>query len=376
MTTSMSAEELLRAVVKLKPVDRVPICPMVDFFAARFTSTTMAQFVNDSDACEKALLECFERLGGWDFTFNAVVRDPLAFSLLEMTRMRLPGKDLPDDAVWQFDEQPILTVEDYDSIVDKGFSSFLFSDYMPRILPGTSPSDALENLARGTARMTEAVARWQTRGVPTLRVAGTTTPFEAFSKGRSLAEFGSDLYQEPERLEAAMAVAVTEMTAAAISTARASGVPGVFLAGSRGSGQFLSPRHFERFYLPYLEQMVNTLVQADLMPILHFDQDWTRNLEYFKAFPKGSCILQLDSFTDIRKAKDVLGNHMCIMGDVPPTLLTLGTPVEVEHYTRRLLEDVGGTTGFILSSGCSIPVDAKPDNVRAFIDVGKSFTRG
>ncbi len=373
MTAMMSAEERLRAVVRLEPVDRVPICPMVDFFAARFTGTTMARFVNDPDACENALVECFERLGGWDFTFNAVVRDPFAFSLLEMCKMKLPGRDLPDDEIWQFDEMPLLTVEDYDLIVEKGFYSFLFSDYVPRILPDMPPSEVPIRLARGTARIKEAVARWKARGVPTMRVAGTTTPFEAFSKGRSLAEFGSDLYQEAERLEAAMAVAVAEMAASAVAAARESGVPGVFLAGSRGSGTFLSPKRFERFYLPYLQQMVSALIQADLVPILHFDQDWTRNLEYFKAFPKGSCILQLDGFTDVRRAKEALGNHMCIMGDVPPTLLSLGTPGEVEDYTRQLIEDVGKDGGFILSSGCSVPVDAKPENVRAFIDVGKSY---
>ncbi len=38
--------------------------------------------------------------------------------------------------------------------------------------------------------------------------------------------------------------------------------------------------------------------------------------------------------TDIRKAKEVLGDHMCIMGDVPPALLSSGTPEQVYEHCR------------------------------------------
>ncbi len=52
-------------------------------------------------------------------------------------------------------------------------------------------------------------------------------------------------------------------------------------------------------------------------------------------------------------------------GDVPATLLKLGEPDEVDEYCRKIILDIGEGGGFILSSGCSIPVDAKPANVAA-----------
>ena len=58
-------------------------------------------------------------------------------------------------------------------------------------------------------------------------------------------------------------------------------------------------------------------VEEGAIPVLHFDADWTRDLERFKEFPKAKCVLSLDGKTDIFKAKEVLGDHMCLMGDVP-----------------------------------------------------------
>ena len=71
--------------------------------------------------------------------------------------------------------------------------------------------------------------------------------------------------------------------------------------------------------------------------------------------------------TDIRKAKEVLGDHMCIMGDVPPALLSSGTPRQVYEHCKALCREVG-PTGYILQSGCDIPVDAPLENVKAMAD--------
>ena len=58
---------------------------------------------------------------------------------------------------------------------------------------------------------------------------------------------------------------------------------------------------------------------------------------------------------------------MCIMGDVPPALLALGTPEEVSAYCKRLIDEIG-PEGFILSSGCDTPIDAQYDNVKAMVE--------
>jgi uroporphyrinogen-III decarboxylase len=72
--------------------------------------------------------------------------------------------------------------------------------------------------------------------------------------------------------------------------------------------------------------------------VLHYDADWDREIERLKELPARKCVLELDGKTDIFRAKKILAGHMCILGDVHPALLTLGTVDEVKAYCKRLLD--------------------------------------
>jgi uroporphyrinogen-III decarboxylase len=119
---------------------------------------------------------------------------------------------------------------------------------------------------------------------------------------------------------------------------------------------------------------VDALVKENITHLLHLAGNWNRNLPYLKKLPQGKCILDLDSTTNIFKAKEILGDHMCIMGDVPSSLLTLGTPKDVETYCKKLIDEVGKGGGFILSSACTVPFDAKFENLKAMINTGKTYS--
>ncbi len=69
--------------------------------------------------------------------------------------------------------------------------------------------------------------------------------------------------------------------------------------------------------------------------------------------------------TNIYKIKEVLGDHMCIKGDVAATMMSLGTPDDVYNYCTKIIRDMG--PGLILSTGCSAPPDAKVENVKAMV---------
>jgi uroporphyrinogen-III decarboxylase len=59
---------------------------------------------------------------------------------------------------------------------------------------------------------------------------------------------------------------------------------------------------------------------------------------------------------------------MCIMGDVPPDMLVLAPPSEVDEYCHRLIEEVGKGGGYVMGAGCEIPPNAKPENVKVMLD--------
>jgi methanogenic corrinoid protein MtbC1 len=130
---------------------------------------------------------------------------------------------------------------------------------------------------------------------------------------------------------------------------------------------------FERFEWPFLQRYVDAFVSEGILPWLHFDTDWGMNLPHLKQLPKGKCVCDLDGTTDIFRAKEILGGHMCISGDVPAALLSLGEPEQVADYCKRLIDEVGEGGGFMLTSGCECPIDVRPENLRAMVETGKHY---
>ena len=193
------------------------------------------------------------------------------------------------------------------------------------------------------------------------------------SLGRTLPKFTLDLHRYPEKVKAALEAMVPDIIQNCIDDTKASGVPWVVISMERGSGSYYNLKIYEKFFFPPLKRMVDAFAAARLITVLHFDTNWTLNLPYMKELPKGKCICELDSTSDIFKAKEILKGHMCIMGDVPASVLSLGTPEQVADYCRKLIDIVGKDGGFILSTGCECPVDAKFENVKAMIDTAKDY---
>ncbi|MDD5713170.1 MAG: uroporphyrinogen decarboxylase family protein, partial [Smithellaceae bacterium] len=183
----------------------------------------------------------------------------------------------------------------------------------------------------------------------------------------------ADTFKRQDAIVSAGRVWAKGMADLAIVSARLCGVPRVFLGMSRASADFLSRRNFETLVLPDLEYTIDRFVKAGITPILHCDTNWTKFFDLFLRFPAQRCILELDGKSDITAAKEILGRHMCIMGDVPAELLALGSRDDVLGYCRRLIETVGKDGGFILSSGCSLPANAKVENVRALYEAAETW---
>jgi uroporphyrinogen-III decarboxylase len=67
--------------------------------------------------------------------------------------------------------------------------------------------------------------------------------------------------------------------------------------------------------------------------------------------------------TDLCKFRQIVGDRMAVMGDIPAHLLSLGTPDNIYNYVRDLIRDIG-PTGLLLTPGCDAPFNAKPEKWR------------
>ncbi len=352
--------ERIAKAVKLEPVDHVPVVLEGVAWNARVTGMTLQAFLSDPLLATQAAVEAFEAVGDADAVNNPTF-DVSSLNFLWMTRVKRPGVELGEDELWQVEESGLMLPEDYDRIVAEGWGPFQAAYLNERIAPGRF--EEFISFVEGSQAV---VDKANAARMPFLSMGVLTTPFEHLCGGRTFTQFVFDLYRMPDKVEAAMQAMMPGLCDAGIAVNKAVGSPGIWIGGWRSASKMLAQPLWDRFVFPYLNAITQQVADAGLIPILHLDSDWTRDLPRLLEMPARTCILSLDSMTDIRKAKEVLGDHMCIMGDVPPAVLSNGTPEDVYAHCRTLVDDVG-PTGYILQSGCDIPVDAPLENVKAMV---------
>jgi hypothetical protein len=350
---------ILKATALEEP-DRIPVVLEYSGFAAYVTGTKMADFLGSPEKNLATMIEAWRRVGGAD-AINYGSFWPYGLCYDFMSKVAVPGIDLPSDEMWQVVETELMTRNDYDRLLKIGWPDY-FDEFMSqRILHGV-PQEYLPP----SRKAPDVKNIWHAEGVPVLSGGDVTTPFELLCGSRSLMEFSRDLMEIPDTVIAAMDAIVSHLAGTAIQRALKGGYPLVWIGGWRTAPCMLSPDMFQRFVWPYFRRLVGEVADAGLIALLHLDSNWTRELERFRELPKGKCIMALDGETDIFMAKKILGNHMCLMGDVPAALLFLESPDVVAAYSTKLIRELG-PRGFILQSGCDIPANAKPENVRAMV---------
>jgi uroporphyrinogen-III decarboxylase len=175
-----------------------------------------------------------------------------------------------------------------------------------------------------------------------------------------------DMYRRPDKLLAAiekLSQQSLELIAAAPKPER---FTTTFIALHRGADGFMSLKQFEKFYWPYLLKLVRALVDAGYTPEIFFEGNYTQRLEYLRQLPKGKVIARFDR-SDMARAKQVLGGHICISGNVPSSLLQTSDVEGVKKYCKWLIDVVGRDGGLIMGPG-SVVDEVKPENLKAMID--------
>ena len=65
------------------------------------------------------------------------------------------------------------------------------------------------------------------------------------------------------------------------------------------------------------------------------------------------------------------------MGNVSPAVaFVAGTPETVREETLKVMNECGSNRNFWISSGCDIPPQTKPENIKAFFDAVEEYYSG
>ena len=364
----MNAIERIEAAISLQPVDRIPVAPLIISFAGRCAGVTQAELFGSFRQWQYSMQATFERVGECDAVFPMWPRDA---AVSQPLRALLPGRDLDDEAQFQLVETEVMTRQDYTTIVERGYTDW-FASYQTRIRPELTDTrlgrikTTLGYIRQGI-RIKCHVSYWQRRDIPAMFYSACYPAFDLFSLARSLVPFCYDLHDCPEAIERACEAATPAIIATAKIPLRITKGKRVCIFPMRSSASFISPRTFARLAWPHLKRMVEAFAQAGIVPVLHCDGNWLPMLPYLRELPRASCVVELDGCTDIFRAKEILSDWLCLKGDVSATLLAQGEPTEVADYCSRLTHYFGEGGGFILSSGCEVPLDAKLENVATLI---------
>ena len=134
----------IQKAIRLEPVDRVPVVFMGVAFAPRYNGMTIAEFCADPEAAFRVNLATVKRLGDIDgVNLAGGGRITALLTSMWLSRLGVPGRDLPENSLWQVFEAEVMTPEDYDAIVQMGWGAF-FGSYLPRVRADMSDADVAE----------------------------------------------------------------------------------------------------------------------------------------------------------------------------------------------------------------------------------------
>jgi hypothetical protein len=154
-------KRILDAVALEKP-DRVPVVLEYAGFAAYVTGTRMAEFLRCPETNLDTMIRAFDMVGDADaINYGSFWPYNLCFSY--MSKIAVPGVDLPEDEMWQVVESELMTRDDYDQILKQGWTEYAEAFLSQRILHDV-PDDYLPPRRKAP----DAQKAWRQKGVPVL----------------------------------------------------------------------------------------------------------------------------------------------------------------------------------------------------------------
>jgi hypothetical protein len=404
-------EKRVSEAIAMKVPDRIPFQLFSGYFSGTYCGVPFSTVYYDYAKWRAANIKTITELEPDVYLIQTSNLSGKALEILRPLQMRWPGFNVPPNLSHQMVELEPMKAEDYEAFLSDP-SDYLMRIYLPRIFESAAPLAKLRPfrsllgpwgmpscLAQFTQpemaemleqfrKAAELQSKWQSQdmnfdatmaelGFPSYTAPGmmAPAPFDTISDFlRGMRGAMLDMYRLPEKLLEACDMICTQtvdMIKALPAPAEGS-VKRVFMALHRGSDGFMSLPQFKKFYWPTLKKVILALIDGGWTPCPFFEGTWDQRLESIRELPRGKVLCHFAQ-TSPEKAKAILGGYLCFMIDVPGFLLKAGTVQEVEDHCRNLIRVCGKDGGFIMTATCLD--EAAPKNVKAMIDVTKSYGR-
>lgn len=396
--------------IELRETDRVPVSFFSTFWAAKYAGMTCEQAMYDYKGLSAAMRSAIYELEPDDFVCaHFMLSLGPTMEMIGYKQLQWPGHaGLNADVSFQYIDREYMRADEYDELLLDP-SGFYLHKYLPRLATAFEPlaglpefssiyytrvvhslavfakpeiRRALETMIKAggemQAMLDEAfsfIDEMKDNGYPLAWAASGHAPFDVIadylrgSKGGML-----DMFRKKDKVLESLDKLAEIIPRNMIKTAAGLAGKIVFIPLHWGLDGFMSPDQFRTFFWPSLRKVLITLIDAGHYPCVLWEGDCSSRLEIIKDVPAGKCVYFFER-TDVFKAKEILGDSVCIRGSVPVSLMITATPDDVRAYCKKLIDVVGKGGGFIMDSGVGVPDEAKPENVRAMFEFTREYSR-
>ena len=329
----MNSLERIAAAVNLAPVDRVPVIAQVFGHAARLVDLPLRRYLTSGADLAAAQLAALERYG-----YDAV------FALMDVC----VETEAAGSVLTFYDEQ-------YPDVAAYALAAV---DDLPNSVPDPRTAGRMPELLQAVALLRREVGN---------RVAVVGCVLGPMTLATQLLGIEKALYlavDDPEGFERVLDFATDLVIRFGIAQVEAGAhLPIVFEPSS--SPAVVPPQFFRELVAPRLTRLFSALKQAGAaFNWLHIAGPVTAILPFYPGL--GVDIANFDYEVDPLAAQKALP-LTCLDGNLKSLAFVTGSPTEIGRQSRELLGLFGTRRGFILSSGCEIPPEARPENVAAMV---------
>ena len=397
------AQRVIHAYNHAEP-DRIPVRLSGGFFPAVFANISGRELVYDAAKQTGAYIKILNEFDA-DLVAAAPPLPGAALETLDFKLYKWPGHGLADHVLsHQYVEGEYMKADEYEDLINDP-TDFWIRTYLPRIFGTLAPlaklarfteiceiptrhlalfgrpdvQDALKSLIKAgdeMVRMADSLcaigSEVVARGFPKFIGGMVKAPLDIIGDTlRGTTAVMMDLFRRPNLLKEAMDRLVPVTIKGAVETADATGCPVIMIPLHKGADGFISEKQFEEFYWPPLRRILMGMIEEGVLPQLFAEGSYNTRLSIVSDLPGKSVSWFFDQ-TDMAEAKQILGNNNCLEGNIPVSILSNGTPDDVDAYCKKLIETCGPGGGFILSPGASAE-NAKTENLKAMIAAAKKY---
>jgi hypothetical protein len=394
--------------IALRTPDRMPVSLIGGFWFARYGGVSCRDLMYDHELAnalgERAMLEFDPDIGGGPGP--SVSWGPL-LEKVDFRQLEWPGHGAPENSSYQYLDREYMRAAEYDDFIFDP-TGYLFETYLPRVagafdglqpLGGIAGSSYLGVAAASYVfqlpQVTAALEKLDAAGREAVKVFGLNAAFTQrmaalgyppIAGGSAQAPYDvladymrgaknvmMDLYRRPDQVLAALDKLGVLILKRTLAAARMAPSPIIIIPIHWAPDNFMSPKQFATFYWPSFRRLLLALIEHGLVPMPLWEADCTRRLEVIGDVPPGKCIYWFEG-TDMVRAFEALGNRVALHGNLGASLMTTGTPAQVDAAVRRLAEDVFHKGGKLILSTCSPMPDETPvENVRAMFRAARIY---